>query len=51
LEVALEMKKELKIALQKEQENLNVLNSHMQLIEEIVNVLQTKFNLSAVKDK
>jgi hypothetical protein len=47
----LEMKKELKIALQKEQEDLEMLNSHLQLIEEIINVLQNEFDLSAVKDK
>lgn len=51
LDLALEMKKELQIALKKEKEHLDNLANHLHLIREIINLLQSEFDLSGLKNK
>jgi hypothetical protein len=52
LEVAMEMKEELIQAMKKEKKDHGVLNMHLKMTKEIVNVLRKNFNLTGLnKDK
>jgi len=51
LELAKEMKEELKQALKKEKKDHCVLDMHLKMTKEVVNLLQKNFHLTGLKDK